>query len=64
MTSVARGGLKTPRNKGRGARDHACTDFTSGRKPRGFERGRYLKVLKECNLNNREIEQALGHPQW
>jgi hypothetical protein len=25
---------------------------------------RYLKVLKECNLNNRDIEQVLGHPQW
>ena len=25
---------------------------------------RFLKVLKECNLNNRDIERALGHPQW
>lgn len=25
---------------------------------------RYLKVLKECNLNNWDIERALGHPQW
>lgn len=25
---------------------------------------RYLKVLKECNLNNWDIERTLGHPQW
>ena len=25
---------------------------------------RFVRVLKECNLNNRDIEKALGHPQW
>jgi metallo-beta-lactamase class B len=25
---------------------------------------RYVRVLKECNLNNVDIERALGHPQW
>lgn len=25
---------------------------------------RYVRVLKECNLNNWDIEKALGHPQW
>jgi metallo-beta-lactamase class B len=25
---------------------------------------RYVRVLKECNLNNRDIERTLGHPQW
>lgn len=25
---------------------------------------RFVKVLKECNLNNWDIEKTLGHPQW
>lgn len=24
---------------------------------------RYIRVLKECNLNDTDIERALGHPQ-
>ena len=25
---------------------------------------RFVRVLKECNLNNWDIEKTLGHPQW
>ena len=25
---------------------------------------RFVKVLKECNLNNWDIEKILGHLQW